>query len=151
VLSNGARVRRRRVIGDERLARGLRHHLQGEAGGPEALEELVRLFVRGRMLPSELALSLPLDVAIREDAELGLFWFDNDDPDLAICAHPVEDVPLVLDGDGEAYVCAIDAPQGASDEVVRRAWEMAEALAAQVGGVVVDRYGFRAGGPGDLM
>jgi hypothetical protein len=144
-------VRGRRVLGDERLARGIAHHLRGEQGGPEALEDLVRVFVPGRLLPAELASALPMDVAIREDAALGLFWFDNDDPELTVCAHAAEEIPLVLGGADEAYVCGIDAPEGASAGTARRAWGIAEGLVTQVGGVVVDRYGFRARGPDDLM
>ncbi|MFD0856552.1 hypothetical protein ACFQ07_30220, partial [Actinomadura adrarensis] len=129
LLSNGARVRGKRVIGDERLARGLAHHLEGRSGEPESLEDLVRVFVAGRLLPAELALALPLDVVIREDAGLGLFWFENDDPDLTVCAHEVREVPLLLEGVDEVYVCGIDAPQGTSREAVDRAWGLADALA----------------------
>jgi hypothetical protein len=151
LLSNGARVRGRRVVGDERLARGLRHHLEGVAGEPELLEDLVRVFVGGRLLPAELALALPLDVVIREDSELGLFWFENDDPELTISAQEVREAPLVLDGTGEAYVCGIDTPRGPSAGAVERAWRIADGLAREVGGTAVDRYGFRVAGPGDLV
>jgi hypothetical protein len=151
LLSNGARVRGGRVVGDERLARGLRHHLEGEAGEPERLEDLVRVFVPGGLLPAQVAVALPMDVVIREDVQLGLFWFDNADPELTISAQQAREMPLVLDGVAEAYVCGIDAPHGPSKEAVERAWRMADALAREVGGVPVDRYGFRVTGPDDLV
>ncbi|MEU5876029.1 hypothetical protein [Spirillospora sp. NPDC047279] len=138
-LSNGAFVSRNgSVKGDDRLARGL-----VRASGEEALEDLIRVFVPGVLLPAELATLLQgllPAVVIREDPDLGLFWFDNDDPDLTVSAHEVRgELPPAVAATGRFYVCGIDDARGPSPESAERAFRIAEAI----GGTAVDRYGFR--------
>ncbi|KAB2348466.1 hypothetical protein [Actinomadura rudentiformis] len=138
MLTNGAVVRwDGSVKGDELLQRGLDHHLRGVV--EDDLEDLLRVFLAGVLLPAELALALDLPgVVIREDRGLGLFWFDNDDPDLTVTAQAATEVPLAVALRPPIYVVGIDDARGASEESATRAFELARGL----GGTIVDRYGF---------
>lgn len=151
--------------GDEVLARGLRHHLGGRwlAAPPEPgerdepLHDLVRVYVPRKLLPAELATVLrPVlaKVAIREDPRLGLFWFDDEDSELTISAWATEDLPpaaVAFEGAEAVYEVGIDDVHGPTAESAEEAWRIARPLERELGGLPVDRYGFRVTGPDDLL
>jgi hypothetical protein len=150
------------------LARALRHHLGGSWLVPppapgehqEPLQDLARVFVPRRLLPSELAtLLLPLlpGVVIREDRKLDLFWFDDEDSELTISAWIIRDrakLPLAASAlrDSEAlYEVGIDDVHGPTPLTAEQTWRIVELLEQKFGGLAVDRYGFHLTGPTDLI
>ncbi|MGI8329977.1 hypothetical protein ACRYCC_08420 [Actinomadura scrupuli] len=150
------------------LARALRHHLGGSwlvpppapDGDQEPLQDLARVFVPRKLLAAELATLLrPVlpGVAIRDDPKLELFWFDDEDSELTISAWVVRDRALLPPAvnalrDAEAvYEVGIDDVNGPTPVTAGETWRIVELLQRELGGVAVDRYGFRLTGPTDLM
>jgi hypothetical protein len=152
-------------LGGEVLARGLRHHLGGtwEAAPPEPgerdepLQDLIRIFIPGVLLPAALAALLRPElpgVTIREDAGLGLFWFDDPDSELTISAWAVEAgtvLPLTVPAREPMYEVGIDDVHGPTEATAAQAWQIARVLAAELGGIPVDRYGFRIEAAAELL
>ncbi|MGH3389827.1 MAG: hypothetical protein ACRDOO_13230 [Actinomadura sp.] len=150
-----------------RLARGLHHHLGGSwliappAPGEhdEHIEDMLRVYVPRRLLPAEPALLLqPLlpGVTIREDPGLGLFWFNDEASELTISAGPVADRAALPAAVGELraaadlYECGIDDVHGPTKATAEEGWRIAQVFAV-LGGVPVDRYGFRVTAAADLL
>jgi hypothetical protein len=150
------------------LARALRHHLGGSWLVPppapgeqqEPLQDLVRVFVPGKLLPAQLATLLrPLlpGVTIREDRKLGLFWFDDEKSALSISARVVRDrtgLPLAVSAlrdAGSLYEVGIDDVHGPTPLTAEETWLIVELLQRELGGVPVDRFGFHLASPTDLI
>ncbi|MBC6457579.1 hypothetical protein [Actinomadura sp. HBU206391] len=155
--------------GGHRLARGLHHHLGGtwlvappEPGEhDEQIEDMLRIYVPRKLLPAEPAMLLrPFlpGVAIREDAALGLFWFNDEDSELTISARDVDAAdrgPLAaalgqLAQADALYECGIDDVHGPTEKSAEQAWRIARAF-EEMGGVPIDRYGFRVARASDLL
>ena len=150
--------------GAEMLARGLAHRLGGEWEIPppapgeddETLHDLIRLVVPRKLLPAELAIVLrPLlpGVAIREDERLGLFWFVDEDSELTVSAWTLNvTVPKRLMPDvPDLYEMGIDDVHGPTPETAAEAFRIAELVERELGGVAIDRFGFRVTEARDLM
>lgn len=151
--------------GQEVLARGLHRHLGGQwqVAPPEAgeqdepLHDLVRVYVARKLLAAELATvlrpALP-GVVIREDQRLGLFWFDDEDSELTVSAWATQGLPpaaaALRDADA-VYEVGIDDVHGPTAESAAEAWRIARLLEQELGGVPIDRYGFRVTGAHDLL
>lgn len=151
--------------GQEVLARGLHRHLGGhwhvappEAGEQdEPLHDLVRVYVARKLLAAELATvlrpALP-KVVIREDPKLKLFWFDDEDSELTVSAWVTQELPPAaagLTGAEAVYEVGIDDVHGPTAESAAEAWRITRLLEQELGGVPVDRYGFRVTRADDLL
>jgi hypothetical protein len=155
--------------GAHRLARAVHHHLGGTwlvapaAPGEhdEQIEDMLRVYVPRKLLPAEPATLLrPFlpGVAIREDAALGLFWFNDEDSELTISAWDVDaadrgSLAAALGPLAQVehlYECGIDDVQGPTEQTAEQAWRIALAF-EEMGGVPIDRYGFRVTRASDLL
>src|SRR5512139_1251687 len=156
------------IDGDDRVARGIRHHLGGEwkvappPPGPhdEPVEDMLRVYVARALLPAEIATLLKAvrpGVVIRQDRKLDLFWFDDPDSVLNVSAWTIDGGaagPVVLGRmrtPGALFEVGVDDVDGPTPESAAEAWRVAAELVTAFGGVPVDRYGFRVTGPGDLL
>jgi hypothetical protein len=150
-----------------RLARGLRHHLGGSwvvappspGDDDEPIEDMLRIYVPRRFLPAEAALLLqPFlpGVTIQEDRTLRLFWFNDGTSELTISAYPIADRAALPPAVGELrearhlYECGIDDVHGPTPRTAEEGWRVAQSF-AELGGVPVDRYGFRVNSAADLL
>jgi hypothetical protein len=149
------------------LARALGHHLGGSWLVPppaaeehqEPLQDLVRVYVPRKLRPADLATLLrPLlpGVVIRDDPKLDLFWFEDEGSELTVSAWVLWNraaLPLAASALRDAdwlYEVGIDDVEGPRPHTVEEIWRMVELLERELGGLPVDRYGFRLTSPTDL-